>query len=142
MADFADDAILGTALELDKEKLSPDALFKRLRALIFRGLADHEIGHTVGLRHNFSASSDALNYRDEYWRVHETTAESTWESEHKLSEHAYASVMDYGARFNSDVQGLGKYDSGGDPLRLRAAVRHDRQMRARARGPGLPATSP
>jgi hypothetical protein len=112
MADFADDAILGTALELDKAKLSPDALFKRLRALIFRGLADHEIGHTVGLRHNFSASSDALNYRDEYWKVRTTVTDpSKWESEHKLSEHAYASVMDYGARFNSDVWGLGKYDA-------------------------------
>jgi hypothetical protein len=112
MAEFADDAILGTALELDKEKLSPDALFKRLRALIFRGLTDHEIGHTMGLRHNFAASSDALNYSDEYWKIRTTVQDSsTWESEHKLSEHAYASVMDYGARFNSDVHGLGKYDS-------------------------------
>jgi hypothetical protein len=112
MADFADDAILGTALDLDKQKLPPDALFKRLRALIFRGLADHEIGHTVGLRHNFSASSDALNYRDEYWKIRTTVADPTkWESENKLSEHAYASVMDYGARFNSDVWGLGKYDA-------------------------------
>ena len=67
MADFADDAILGTALELDKMGLSQDAMFKELRARIFRGLADHELGHTVGLRHNFAASSDALNYDDEFW---------------------------------------------------------------------------
>jgi hypothetical protein len=111
MADFADDAILGTALELDKEKLSPEALWRRLRSIIFRGLADHEIGHTVGLRHNFSASTDALNYDDEFWRIRTTVADPTkWESERKLSEFAYASVMDYGARFNSDVHGLGKYD--------------------------------
>jgi uncharacterized protein DUF4953 len=111
MADFADDAILGTALELDKLKLTPDEMFKELRARIFRGLADHEVGHTVGLRHNFAASSDALNYLDEYWTIRNTYPESTWESEHALSEYAYASVMDYGARFNSDVHGLGKYDS-------------------------------
>ncbi len=114
MADFADDAILGTALELDKLGLSGDALFKELRTRIFRGLTDHEIGHTMGLRHNFAASSDALNYDDEFWRViGNPTAfpEATWESEHKLSEYAYASVMDYGARFNSDVHGLGKYDT-------------------------------
>ncbi len=112
MAEFADDAILGTALELDKQKLSADALFKKLRALIFRGLTDHELGHTMGLRHNFAASSDALNYRDDYWNIRATVTDSqTWESEHKLSEHAYASVMDYGARFNSDVHGLGKYDT-------------------------------
>ena len=34
-----------------------------------------------------------------------------WESDHKLSEYDYASVMDYGARFNSDIHGLGKYDT-------------------------------
>jgi hypothetical protein len=114
MADFADDAILGTALELDKMGLSGDALFKELRTRIFRGLTDHEVGHTMGLRHNFAASSDALNYDDEFWRViGNPTAfpEATWESEHKLSEYAYASVMDYGARFNSDIHGLGKYDT-------------------------------
>ena len=69
MADFADDAILGTALELDKLGLSPDEMFKELRTRIFRGLTDHEVGHTMGLRHNFAASTDALNYDDEYWRV-------------------------------------------------------------------------
>jgi hypothetical protein len=111
MADFADDAILGTALELDKLGLSQDEMFKELRARIFRGLADHEVGHTVGLRHNFSSSSDALNYLDDFWRVRQNFPENSWESEHKLSELAYASVMDYGARFNSDVHGLGKYDS-------------------------------
>ena len=111
MADFADDAILGTALELDKMGLSQDEMFKELRARIFRGLADHELGHTVGLRHNFAASSDALNYDDEFWTVRDKFPENSWETEHKLSEHAYASVMDYGARFNSDIHGLGKYDT-------------------------------
>jgi hypothetical protein len=111
MAEFADDAILGLALELDRQKVSPDEMFKQLRAFIFRGLADHEIGHTVGLRHNFSASTDALNYPDTFWQVRETQPAGTWESQHRLSEYSYASVMDYGARFNSDSHGLGKYDS-------------------------------
>ncbi|HMF44450.1 MAG TPA: zinc-dependent metalloprotease [Polyangia bacterium] len=113
MAEFADDAILGTALELDKLKLTPDEMFKELRVRIFRGLTDHEVGHTMGLRHNFAASTDALNYDDEYWRVRTdpTIPQDKWESEHSLSELAYASVMDYGARFNSDIRGLGKYDT-------------------------------
>jgi hypothetical protein len=111
MAEFADDAILGTALELDKMKLNPEQMFKRLRAMIFRGLADHEIGHTVGLRHNFSASTDALNYLDQYWQIRESGVDPAKWEEMKLSEYAYASVMDYGARFNSDVHGLGKYDT-------------------------------
>lgn len=33
------------------------------------GVALHEIGHTVGLRHNFSASMDALNYHDGFWQI-------------------------------------------------------------------------
>ncbi len=113
MAEFADDAILGTALELDKLKLTPEQMFAELRSRIFRGLADHEVGHTMGLRHNFAASTDALNYDDEYWNIRATYADKpdTWESDHKLSEYGYASVMDYGARFNSDIHGLGKYDT-------------------------------
>src|SRR5699024_7463174 len=35
----------------------------------FVGVALHEVGHTVGLRHNFSASMDALNYHDGFWKI-------------------------------------------------------------------------
>lgn len=35
----------------------------------FVGVGLHEVGHTVGLRHNFSASMDALNYHDGFWKV-------------------------------------------------------------------------
>ncbi len=59
--DFADDAILGTALKLSS--LTGDALYKALRSSIFRGLIDHEMGHTLGLRHNFAGSTDALKLR-------------------------------------------------------------------------------
>jgi hypothetical protein len=109
MAEFADDAILGTAMELSA--LPPDELFKALRVAIFRGLADHEVGHTMGLRHNFSSSTDAFNYHDNFWKLRASGMSQEKQEEMKLSEYAYASVMDYGARFNSDVHGLGKYDT-------------------------------
>jgi hypothetical protein len=109
LGEFADDAIMGLALELKKQGLSGDALFKNLRTLIFRGLADHEMGHTMGLRHNFSGSSDALNYNDMFWTIHEGMPQAKWD-ENRISEYRYSTVMDYGSRFNSDVQGLGKYD--------------------------------
>jgi hypothetical protein len=111
MADFADDAILGTALDLNQRGLTPEDMFTELRARIFRGLADHEVGHTMGLRHNFSSSTDALNYDDQYWQIRTTQPQSDWESKYSLSEFGYASVMDYGSRFNSDIRGLGKYDT-------------------------------
>src|SRR6185369_5277881 len=109
MGEFADDGIIGLALKLKDRQLSGDALFKNLRTLIFRGLADHEMGHTMGLRHNFSGSTDALNYGDDFWRIRSTTPQTEWEN-NSLSEYQYSTVMDYGSRFNSDVNGLGKYD--------------------------------
>ena len=35
--------------------------------------------------------------------------EAQWDA-NRISEYRYSTVMDYGSRFNSDVQGLGKYD--------------------------------
>ena len=46
-----------------------DQIWRELRAEIFEATALHEIGHTVGLRHNFQASYDSLNYFDEYWNL-------------------------------------------------------------------------
>ena len=48
-----------------------DALLLALQTAIFRGVLEHEIGHTVGLRHNFSASADALNYFEPYYSIRE-----------------------------------------------------------------------
>jgi Met-zincin len=107
MEDFADDSVIGTALEL--AGLPPDEIYKRLRAAIFRGVSEHELGHTMGLRHNFAGSTDALNYADDYWNIRTTLPEAQWH-DNKLSEFQYSTVMDYGAKFNSDVHGLGKYD--------------------------------
>jgi hypothetical protein len=33
----------------------------------------HEMGHTMGLRHNFSGSADALNYGKDYWNLRKLT---------------------------------------------------------------------
>ncbi|MEO5767976.1 MAG: zinc-dependent metalloprotease [Polyangia bacterium] len=106
-ADFADDAILGTAVKL--ADLSGEQLFRTLRAKILRGLADHEMGHTMGLRHNFAGSTDALNYGKDYWDIRTGVPEAQWAAK-SLGEHQYSTVMDYGSRFNTDVEGLGRYD--------------------------------
>ncbi|HSZ81385.1 MAG TPA: zinc-dependent metalloprotease [Polyangia bacterium] len=109
LGEFADDAVMGLAITLKQQGYSGQALWEKLRVMIFRGLADHEMGHTMGLRHNFSGSSDALNYADQFWNIHETMPSTQWDA-NSISEYRYSTVMDYGSRFNSDFRGLGKYD--------------------------------
>lgn len=125
---FADDAILGLARSLQDEK-DPDKIRSVIRRGVYRAVMEHEVGHTLGLRHNFQGSYDALNYFDEYWDLRKETLvlDPTIEQLYQMSdltqtqidgrmpEYAYSSIMDYGMRFNSDIQGIGKYD--------RAAIR-------------------
>ena len=51
----------------DARRTADDELRKRLRQYVFRATAEHEIGHTFGLRHNFEASFDMMNYFDPYY---------------------------------------------------------------------------
>jgi hypothetical protein len=111
LGEFADDAIMGLALTLKQQGLSGETLWHTIRTMIFRGLADHEMGHTMGLRHNFEGSADALNYNDQFWTLHENkNLTDDQRNQQSISEYRYSTVMDYGSRFNSDVRGLGKYD--------------------------------
>ena len=98
---------------------------------LFVGTQLHEVGHTVGLRHNFSASMDAMNYHDEYWNIQRAIADGKIEPEDRWSiqgemareisgdpnidylseaEFRLASVMDYTGDFTGRFGGLGKYD--------------------------------
>ena len=67
MADFDDPAIAGLAKEIAGKGLQGDDLFNELRNRVFRAVMLHELGHTMGLRHNFAGSADALNFQDDYW---------------------------------------------------------------------------
>lgn len=111
LAEFIDDSVIGTALEL--KGLDPEFVYQRLRKAIYRGVMLHEIGHTVGMTHNFEASFDAINYGDEFWKIFEEFPEDDQEPDRnaaKATEYRYSSIMEYGSRFNSDLHGLGKYD--------------------------------
>ncbi len=130
LASFWDNAILGLALRY-KEAGKPRAeIFKDLRARLFKGVAEHEVGHTLGLRHNFAASYDAMNFSPSYWKLRALDAGGKALPRYKspfselelkgnakdpaaregLGSYQYASVMDYGAKFNSDIAGLGYWD--------------------------------
>jgi hypothetical protein len=86
----------------------------------FDSLTIHELGHTLGLRHNFEATTDAMNFPKEYWALKLPAeagvpvdifgAEKTYQREGGMRGLQYSSIMDYGAKFNSLWHGLGLYD--------------------------------
>jgi len=88
---------------------------------IFLGVALHEVGHNVGLRHNFEASTDAFNFPPEYWDLkvekdgNGYKAVNLWgdtdaQAAAGIREYQYTSVMDYFLKFNMPWHGLGLYD--------------------------------
>lgn len=52
---------------IDDGQLLADAIMVRY----YTAVVQHEVGHTVGLRHNFAASTDVFNYFDGYYDIRE-----------------------------------------------------------------------
>jgi hypothetical protein len=113
------------ALDLDLDELTqeldgapPEEIYLEIRRRLARATFTHELGHALGLRHNFAASYDALNYKKEYWdlrndgtlgpRYDDPMSEA--ERRGRIGEYAYASVMDYHPSANAYLHGIGHYD--------------------------------
>jgi len=58
------------------EGMERSEIRKHFRENIFIGTQLHEVGHAVGLRHNFEASMDALNWHDAYWNIQKLRAQN------------------------------------------------------------------
>jgi hypothetical protein len=105
-----------------------DLMRQYMASFIHHGVLAHELGHSLGQRHNFTASADAINYNDNYWRVrgqghpagirprYEYLADSRdghyysdQEIAGRVDEWSYSSVMDYKG-LNEDAHGIGRYD--------------------------------
>ena len=96
----------------------------------------HEMGHSIGLRHNFVSSSDAWGYRPQYWQLRtqdgtvsaecadlKTPAEAeacvgpryfdqvtNSERDQLIQMFMQQSIMDYAGEATQDLVGLGAYD--------------------------------
>ena len=94
----------------------------------------HEMGHSMGLRHNFISSADPWGYRPQYWqlrtkngKVTERCTEATDNGEACVGPRYYdpmtdeerkgliwmfmqSSIMDYAGENTQDLVGLGAYD--------------------------------
>jgi hypothetical protein len=105
-----------------------------IRKHLTRGVLAHEMGHSMGLRHVFTSSFDALNYRPQYWQLRtRDKAEATRclqpttdgsscigpryydpvtdaEREGMLTTWQQTSVMDYPGEITQDMLNIGVYD--------------------------------
>ncbi len=100
-----------------------------------QGVLAHELGHSMGLRHNFAGSFDSLNYEPRYWQLRTHNGAITadcpdgntdgascvgprWrdpvsqeEIDGNIGRYATTSVMDYPGDQNQDQLLPGKYDA-------------------------------
>ncbi len=115
---FADSSLLGLARYYAELGYTRDEILQDVRENVFLEVMLHEIGHTLGLRHNFAGSADAFNYRKEYWDLRDDgdmgprhlDPETDIEIDGRIRESQYSTVMDYPGSRNVAWAGLGHYD--------------------------------
>jgi hypothetical protein len=111
-----------------------DKMVKYLARRVHLSVIAHEMGHSIGMRHNFVGSADAWFYRPQYWQLRTSNGKVTKqckdlsktggdcvgpryfdpvtqeEKDNLLNMFMHTSIMDYPGETTQDVLGLGVYD--------------------------------
>jgi hypothetical protein len=58
-------------------KARGDAIYKDLWKETYKGIQLHEVGHSLGMLHNFSSSYDAVNFNPQYWQLRTNDGQSS-----------------------------------------------------------------
>jgi hypothetical protein len=108
------DENLASALKfVDAHKdLSIDELVEELESRMVFTTMLHEVGHNLGLRHNFYGSFDETNFPDQYHRLKDAPAPSEEETlSHEWAEkYRGSTTMDYSNDFEAVYKFAGPYD--------------------------------
>jgi hypothetical protein len=96
----------GLALKL--KDLPREKRYEVVASRLVKHVMLHELGHNVGLAHNFEGSYDALNYDDKFWNQHWAGDQEKIEGQY--DEFRHTTVMEYMSMKGLFNDFLGKYD--------------------------------
>ena len=74
---------LATADELSLSKKRAELIYNELWKDTFKGIALHEVGHSLGMLHQFSSSYDSANFLPQYWQLRTQEGKATASCEGK-----------------------------------------------------------
>jgi len=95
-------------LALDLADLSRDERIRVIANRLIKHVILHEVGHNVGLAHNFEGSYDAVNYDPRFWRLLDTGQENQVQG--NIDEYRHTTVMEYMSSKGLFADFLGSYD--------------------------------
>ncbi|MBW2528262.1 MAG: hypothetical protein JRI23_29065 [Deltaproteobacteria bacterium] len=111
-----------------------EAMQAYLANRLHRSVVGHEMGHSVGMRHNFVGSSDAFSYRPQYWQLRTKNGTVLEECTDRAEDGTactgprwfdpvdqeerdsliwmwmHSTAMEYPGEFSQDLLGLGGWD--------------------------------